>query len=110
MGPGPILWRELLITSRKRGTCVDRSVAAATVLGVIVGCAVVNDWIGMDRTSLAGLTRFSMLTFELVVAILTTMMLGMVPAGVAPGVAGERDRKTLDALLATQLTSAEVVL
>lgn len=106
---GPILRRELIVLARRRATYSDRAVLAGLVLGALVGSAVVWDHLGRDRATGPGATRFAHAAFGLVVAVLTVLTVGGVPAAVAPGVAGERDRKTLDALLASGLSSAGVV-
>ncbi len=106
---GPIFRRELVVLSRRRSTYVERAVLAVLVLGVVVACVVVWNYRDADRTMSPGVTRFAHLTYGLVVAVLAVLTLGVVPNEVASGVAGERDRKTLDALLATAMSSAQVV-
>ena len=68
------------------------------------------DWWGWDRSSVGGAARFALVTFGLIVAALAFLELAWVPGLVAPAVASERDRKSLDSLLATPLSGAEVVL
>ncbi len=107
---GPILRRELVVTSRRRSTYFDRVGGALFLLGV--GCARVMlwDYLGQDRSSLDGMKQLILSIFGDMVGLLGLITMAMVLAAVAPGVARERDRKTLDALLATELSSAEIVI
>lgn len=110
MSLGPFLRREL-ITSARRGTAFsDRCSAVVLVAAVVVGCVVVWDWRGWDRASVAGATSFALSTFGLIVAGQAFLAMGHVPALVAPLIASERDRKSLDSLLATRLSATEIVL
>ena len=77
---------------------------------VIFGGAAVADWLGWDRHSVAGTSRFSLSIFGLYIAIQLMFVIGMMATLVSPAIASERDRKTLDALLATNVSSAEIVL
>ena len=110
MSLGPFLRREL-ITSVRRGTAFsDRRDAVVLMMAVVAGCVVVWDWWGWDRASVAGAASFALSTFGLIVAAQVVLVLGLVPALVAPAIASERDRKSLDALLATRVSAAEIVL
>src|SRR4051795_6167854 len=110
MSLGPFLRREL-ITSVRRGTAFsDRRNAVVLVTAVVAGCVVVWDRWGWDRISVDGATSFAHSTFGLVVAAQALLVLGLVPARVAPSIASERDRKSLDSLLATRFSAADVVL
>ena len=107
---GPFLRREL-ITSVRRGTAwSDRRSAVVLTTAVITGCVVAWNWRGWDRASVAGAASFALTAFGLSVAAQAVLLLGLVPALVAPAIASERDRKSLDALLATRLSAAEIVL
>lgn len=106
---GPIFGRELIVASRRRSTYVGRAVGVV-VLAVVVGATVALwDWSGRDRASVAGAASLGVWAFSLALALQAAITLGTVPGEVAAGIALERDRKTLDALLATRLSSAEVV-
>jgi ABC-type transport system involved in multi-copper enzyme maturation permease subunit len=77
---------------------------------VVFGGASVADWLGWDRHSVAGTTRFSLGVFGLYIATQMMFVAGMMATLISPAIASERDRKTLDALLATRASSAEIVL
>ncbi len=110
LGPLPFLRREL-ITSVRRGTAFsERRDAVVLMTAVVAGCVLVWDWRGWDRDSVAGAKSFALSTFGLVVAAQVVLALGLVPALVAPAIASERDRKSLDSLLATRFSAADVVL
>ena len=80
------------------------------VLLVIATAAVGSGLLGWDGGSLAGAREVAGKVFAFVVAVQAMMVMVLVPGAVAPALAGERDRKTLDAVLASGFTSAEVVL
>ena len=110
MPGGPILRRELIAAQRNTELFSNRATTAAMVAVIVGGCIVVWDWWGWDRTSVSGAEGFGLTAFGLVVVMQLVATAGMIPATIAPGIASERDKKTLDALLATRLTSAEVIL
>lgn len=110
MTVGPLLLREFQTTARRGSTFWDRAGAAATVLTILGASAWAWDYWGLDWASVAEVRQFTLRTFACVVAFLIVLTMGVVPTEVARGLAGERDRKTLDALLATRLSDAEVVL
>ena len=74
------------------------------VAGGVAGCVVV--W---DRTSVREAAWFALVAFGLTAFAQAGIAIGLVVGQVAPAIASERDRKSLDALLATQLSSAEIV-
>ena len=107
MSVGPFLWREL-ITSVRRGTAFsDRRRAVVLMTAVVAGWVVVWDRWGWDRASVAGAASFALTTFGLIVAAQAFLAPGLVPV---PVLASERDRKSLDSLLATPLSATEIVL
>ncbi|SIN86661.1 hypothetical protein SAMN05444166_1346 [Singulisphaera sp. GP187] len=107
---GPILERELLTLVRRKTAFLDRYVAIVLELAVVLGCAWVWDHREWDRRSLAGVSAFALTLFVLTLGVLLNATFGLVIAQVSKAIASERDRKSLDALLATQLSSAEIVL
>ncbi len=110
MALGPILKRELIRSVRRKETFHNRAAAAGLAMVVVAGCVAAWDWWGWDRASVRGASRFALATFGLIVAVQAMLTLGMVPGEVAPAIASERDRKSLDALLATRLSAFEIVL
>jgi ABC-type Na+ efflux pump permease subunit len=107
---GPILRRELITSVRRAETFQDRLGAAAVAAAVLAGSVVAWVWWGWDRASVAGAAAFARATFGLIVAAQAVLTMGLVPGEVAPRIASERDRKSLDALLATPLSGAAIVL
>ena len=100
--------RRALTALARRGTVFQDRVAALIVAAAIVtGCVAFWDWEGWDRTTIAGTGRFGLSTFGMLVSIQT--ILAMALAGL-PSIAEERDRKSFDSLLATGLSSTELVL
>jgi ABC-type transport system involved in multi-copper enzyme maturation permease subunit len=110
MALGPILRRELITSVRRAETFQDRLGAAAVAAAVLAGSVVAWAWWGWDRASVAGAAAFARATFGLIVAAQAVLTMGLVPGEVAPRIASERDRKSLDALLATPLSGAAIVL
>ena len=107
---GPFLRRELLSSSRRRSTFGDRAVAAGLVLGVVASVFAIWDANGWDRASVSGMNGFTIRVFAFVVGLQVVAIVGGVTNNVAGGLAGERERKSLDALLSTRLGDAEIVL
>jgi ABC-type transport system involved in multi-copper enzyme maturation permease subunit len=107
---GPLLRRELITSVRRAAAFQDRLGGAVLAAAVVAGCVVAWDWWGWDRASVAGAAAFARATFGLIVAAQAVLTMGLVPGEVAPRIASERDRKSLDALLTTPLSGAQVVL
>src|SRR5262249_13899428 len=106
---GPFLRKELIIAARRRDTYVSRASSAGVLLvaiGAMEACAYAFGW---DRASVAGQGDFAMRVLGLVAGLTMVSVLMAAPIQVAPVVAIERDKKSLDALLTTPLTGAEVV-
>jgi len=110
MSPGPFLRRELITSVRRRTAFTDR-LGPAILSSALIACGVVAwDWSGWDRASVAGARSFALTMFAAFVATQAAIGMMLIPTMVAPAIASERDRKTLDSLLATRISSAEVVL
>jgi ABC-type Na+ efflux pump permease subunit len=100
--------RRSLVTLVRRGTAFHDRVAAVIVVAAVgAGCVFFWNRQGWDRTSVVGGAEFGLSTFGLLVVIQTLLAMGL--AGV-PSIAAERERKSLDSLLATRLSPAEIVL
>jgi hypothetical protein len=56
------------------------------------------------------MAQFSLTVFALLVTVLASLTMGLIIAEIAPAIAAKRDKKTLDLLLTTRLTGAEIVL
>src|SRR4051812_10255793 len=105
---GPILWRELIVASR-RGAIGLRAGSAGLVLLVMALVVVGWDAAGRDRSSPGGMAALARAVFGAVVGLQALLTLMMVPDEVTRILVGERQRKTLDGLLASGLSSAGIV-
>jgi hypothetical protein len=106
----PFLRRELLASVRRGTAFSERRGAVVVLTAVIVGCFLVWDCWGLDRSSVTGSAKFGLAVFGLMVAAQITVVIGGGFVQVAPRIASERDRKSLDVLLTTHYSSAEIVL
>ncbi|MDB5350480.1 MAG: hypothetical protein JWN86_1727 [Planctomycetota bacterium] len=110
MLPGPVFNVELLTTARR-----PRYYAVRVLYGLALMVLVWQNYASWDRFggemfSPQQMTQFAKSTFESMVVLQGLMVLAMTPSLVAGVIANERQRKTLHYLLASQLTSAEIVL
>jgi hypothetical protein len=105
---GPILRRELIVASRRGAVGLRAGIAG---LMLLVMALVVVGWYasGQDRSSLAGMAALARVVFGAVVGLQALLLLMMVPGEVTRILAGERQRKTLDGILASSLSSAGIV-
>ncbi len=107
----PIVRRELIVTSRRRGVFSSRVIYAALLLSAIGTMELIWVYVGGDRSSsFSALGLYTKSVFGMLVVVQSLFVLGMMAPQMAPIVARERDRKTLDALLSTELSSAEIIL
>jgi ABC-type transport system involved in multi-copper enzyme maturation permease subunit len=110
---GPVFNAELLTTARRRRYYISRLVYGLTLLA-LVGWAYESKRHLSDASGVAG-TKFNFLaeTAEAIFATFITTqvvaVLALTPAMVAGTIADEKQRKTLHYLLASQLTSLEIV-
>src|SRR4051812_20506206 len=101
MGLGPFLRREQLTSVRRGRAYYDRLGALVLVMAIVAGCILAWEWLGWERDSVAGAATFGRLTFAMIVVAQVGLAIVLAAGQVAPGIASERDRKSLDALLAT---------
>jgi ABC-type transport system involved in multi-copper enzyme maturation permease subunit len=115
MFAGPVCHFELVRAARRR-----RSFALRFGFGLVVLAIVAANYLGQfgwDRSwhnpgevALGELARFGEVLFASVMAAQGALVLGLTPALVADAIAAERQQKTLGYLLASRLTSLEIVL
>ncbi len=110
MLPGPVFNVELLTTSRR-----PRYYAFRVVYGLALLILVWINYSGWDRgrgveMSPEMLRAFAWTTFGSLVALQGGLIVFMTPALVAGVIANEKQRKTLHYLLASRLSSSEIVL
>jgi hypothetical protein len=105
---GPILRRELIVASR-RGAIGLRTGSAGMVLLVMAMVVVGRDAAGHDRFSPGGMAALARAVFGAAVGLQALLTLMLVPEEVTRILVGERQRKTVDGLLASGLSSAGIV-
>jgi ABC-type transport system involved in multi-copper enzyme maturation permease subunit len=105
----PFLKRELAISARSGRASKDREIAVILAGSTVVGCLLLWDKQGWDRESILGAHRFGLAVFGVLVFGMSLTALGCVVQHVSAAIAAERDRKSLDALLASRFSSFEIV-
>lgn len=108
MSIGAFVRREFTASVERSSLFRDRLLAASLAGAVVVACLGVWDWMGWDRLSVHGAALFARATFGMVAFVQLGVAFGFT-ASLTVAIASERDRKSLDSLLATRFTSAEVV-
>ena len=106
---GPIVWRELIVAARKPSTYAGRVGSVVVLLLVVGGLEAVAASFAWERSTIAGQHQFALRSFGALVVVLSLLAMMAVPGQVAPGIATEREKKSLDALLTTPLNGAEIV-
>ena len=107
---GLFLRRELITSTRRGATFADRRHALYSAAILIGGCFGAWEWWGWDRDSVAGAAAFGFALFGALVVAETVQLMAFIAGAAAPAIARERDKKSLDSLLATRVSSADVVL
>jgi ABC-type Na+ efflux pump permease subunit len=105
----PILRRELVVAARKAQLQMGRSFFAGIMLTVVLGTFGARYYWEQGSVSPEMMGRAARQSFMWIVLVHATTILGVATAG-ALSIAGEKDRRTLDFLLATRLGNAEIVL
>jgi ABC-type transport system involved in multi-copper enzyme maturation permease subunit len=105
---GPVFTRERLTLPRRGRTYVARAAVAATAL-VLMGTA----WqvlVGTQQVRNVGdLARFGSIVFQMLAPLLLAAVTFLAALSTAAGVAYEKDRRTFDLLLLTNLSNTELV-
>jgi ABC-type Na+ efflux pump permease subunit len=103
----PILKRELLVAARRGRIVASRAVLVGFFLAIVL--AIFTTWY-YSSGLVASRRLMSAVAWESFLTILL-FHFGLVPYRLAAeSIAGERDRRTLDFLLGTRLSSAEIIL
>jgi len=105
MSAGAFLRREWITSVRRGSVFSERCTAAGMTSAAVVVCLMFWDGKGRDRSSVAGSSAFALDAFAWSMITHLLLALGEIPSLVAPGIASERDRKSLDSLLASRLRS-----
>jgi ABC-type Na+ efflux pump permease subunit len=107
----PILNRELLIATRKTNLWGNRCFFAGMLLTIVLstfGARYYWDQGQVPAHDMMALVAFQ--TFLWMLLAHAAVILGVFSGSAAPSIALEKDRRTLDFLLATRLSNAEIVL
>lgn len=107
---GPIFERELVVSAR-RGVTYRTRVWVGLVVLFVLYC---NDYFWREYSpgplSPRGVRSFCQSLFVSLVALQIVATLGLVPGLLGPSIAAEKKRKTIHYLLASRLTSREIIL
>lgn len=102
---GPVFSREVITTPRTWRHYFSRSLYVAALFGLVV-----TAWLILMVHGLDGLARFGSDAFALIAPLQMAMAVMFSALLTAAAVAQEKDRRTLDLLLMTNLTNTELVL
>ena len=103
----PVFRRELLVAVRRARLQRDRAIYVGIFLTIVLATFAVRYLLDGSRISRWTLSGIAWQSFGWIVAFHAVL----VPMGIAAqSIAGEKDRRTLDFLLGTPLSSAEIVL
>jgi ABC-type transport system involved in multi-copper enzyme maturation permease subunit len=112
---GPLCYFELVRMARRGRLFALRFAFGLILLGIVgfnyLGLSrPMGLWSGAGALSIGEMARFGEAIFASIMAAQAALVLGLTPALVADAIASERQRKTLDHLLASPLKSGEIVL
>lgn len=107
---GPILARELIGVARRPRTYRRRVTIALLVLLAIGGNYLGWYYWNGEQFSIRQMALFAQMTFALLVTIQALLTIIIVPELVARVIAEEKERRSLECLLSTPLSSREIIL
>jgi hypothetical protein len=107
---GPFFKRELMTSSWRTEMFRHRVITVASLVVALAAFVVGWPLSGRERSTVGGMAHFGLVAFVLLVAVLASLTMGLVITEIAPAIAAKRDKKTLDLLLTTRLTNAEIIL
>ena len=111
MGPGPVFNMELVTTSRRPRYYVLRVVYGLALLYLVAsGYRTRAMFGGSSRNSIQMMSQMAKWIFSSMTVLQIGAILALVPVMVAGVIAEEKQRKTLHYLLASSLSSTEIVL
>jgi ABC-type transport system involved in multi-copper enzyme maturation permease subunit len=112
LGPGPVFAYEWLTTARRWQWYAIRAVFVGVILaGMILTWTTLQQFSNLGQfVSIQTLARYGESLYETVVSIELTLVLLAAPAATAGAVCLDKARGTLDHMLATDLSNAEIVL
>jgi ABC-type transport system involved in multi-copper enzyme maturation permease subunit len=113
---GPVFWYEIVRLGRRRLTFILRLLYVLAVMALL--SILYLSWLedvgyftrgGMDRVPYERLSGFATMFFQVFVSVQFWVVVLLTPAYVAGTIADEKERKTLEFLLATDLRNREIV-
>jgi ABC-type transport system involved in multi-copper enzyme maturation permease subunit len=105
---GPVLFYDMVCTARRSRYVVMRLLYALVLLGILI---VMFMEVGNDpRTRQLDSARLAQTFFAVFMIVQLVMVVLLTPAYVAGAIAEEKDRRTLEFMLATDLHNREIVL
>jgi len=109
---GPVFQAELVTSSRRGRSYAGRFVYGVLVLVIVTSAyyEVVSRFANESEIPIAALATFGRVIFASFAMLQAGVILVMTPALVAGAIADEKQRKTLHYLMASELTSTEIVL
>lgn len=110
MGLGPVFAREMLVASRRGRTFSHRASVAGLVLLLILGVFGWLTWWLPQPVSFRDTATVARIGFGMLVLVHGLLTLSLMPELVGRSLAEEKERGTLGLLLASQVTSLEIVL
>lgn len=110
MGLGPVFAREMMIAARRGRTFSNRVSVAGLMLLFILGLSFWLTWWLPQPASTSATVSVARIAFGMLVLVHGLLTLSLIPEMVGRSLAEEKERGTLGLLLASQLTSAEIVL
>ena len=112
---GPLCYFELVRMARRGRLFALRFAFGLVLLGIVAVNYLGHSrpmrlWSSPEAFSIAEMAQFGQALFASIMAAQAALVLGLTPALVADAIASERQRKTLDHLLASPLDGGEIVL
>jgi len=106
----PIFWRELVSASRREGVHTQRGYFAGLSLAIVLGTFATWYYWESGNVSNVVMAEVAQKAMIWVVSLHAAAMMGPVAVIARLAIAGEKDRRTLEFLLITRLSSAEIIL
>jgi ABC-2 family transporter protein len=106
----PIFWRELVTASRRERVHSQRGYFAGLLLAIVLGTFAAWYYWGNGQVSNVVMEEVAQRAFLLIVGVHAATMMGPVLVQATTAIAGEKDRRTLEFVLITRLTAAEIIL
>jgi ABC-2 family transporter len=106
----PIFQRELVAAARREGVHSQRGYFAGLLLAIVLGTFAAWYYWESGHVSNLVMAEVAQRAFILMVGLHAATMMGPVMVIARLAIAGEKDRRTLEFVLITRLTSAEIIL